>query len=80
MVNSKPNGALSSGEKVPATPSPLEPSSATVKPTTWKSPANLFLVVIPLKTLTKHKVKAKELEPEFSPLSPVEAGRLTSPL
>ena len=77
VVESKLNGALSSGKKVPASSSLSKPSSPTVKPTTWKNSANLFLV-IPSKTPTKNKSKAKELKPEVSPLSPAKSGPLTS--
>ena len=78
VVKSTPNGSLSSGKKVPATSSSSKPSSSAVKPTTRKSPAKLVPVAVPSKSLTKNKTKAKELEPKFSPSSPVEAGPLTS--
>ena len=80
VVESKLNGALSSGKKVPATSSLSKPSSPTVKPTAWKNPANLLLVVISPKTPTKSKSKAKELQPEVSPLSPAKSDPLTSRL
>ncbi|KIJ92959.1 hypothetical protein K443DRAFT_684887 [Laccaria amethystina LaAM-08-1] len=72
-VKSKPNGALSSVKKVPATSSPSKPSSSTAKLITRKSPVKLVPVAIPPKTPTKNKAKAKELEPELSPLSPVKS-------
>ena len=42
VVKSKLNDALSSGKKVPATPSPSKPSSSTTKPTTRKSLVKLI--------------------------------------
>ena len=80
VVNSKLNGALSSGKKVPATSSPSKPSSSTAKPTTRKSPVKLVPVAIPVKTPTNNRAQAKELEPGFSPLPPVKSGPLTSRL
>ena len=79
-VMSQLNGALSSGKEVPATSSPLKPSSSTAKRTTRKRLVKLVTFAIPSKTPTKNEVKAKELEPEFSPLSPVKSGPLTSRL
>ena len=72
--------ALSSGKKLPATSSPLEPSSSTAKRTTRKSLVKLVSFAIPSKTPTKNEATAKELEPEFSPLSPVKSCPLTSRL
>ena len=79
VVKSKLSDALSSGKKVPAS-SPSKPSSSTAKPTTRKSLVKLVPVAIPSKTPMKNKAKAKELEPEFSPLSPVKFGPLTNHL
>ena len=61
VVNSMPNGSLSSGKKVPATSSPSKPPSAAAKPTTGKSLVKLVPVAIPSKTPMKNKAKAKEL-------------------
>ena len=72
--------ASSSGKKVPVTSSPLKPSSSTAKRTTRKSLVKLVTFAIPSKSPTKNEVKAKELEPELSPLSPVKSGPLTSRL
>ena len=77
-VKSKLNGGLLSGKEVSATSSPSKPSSSTAKPTTRKSPVKLVPVAIPVKTPTKNKAKAKELE--LSPLPPVKSGPLTSRL
>ena len=80
VVESTPNGSLSSGKKVPATSSPSNPPSAAAKPTTGKSLVKLVPVAIPSKAPTKNKAKAKDLEPECSSLSPVKSGSLTSRL
>ena len=77
VVMSQLNGALSSGKEVPATSSSLKASSSTAKRTTRKSLVKLVSFAIPSRTPTKNAVKAKELEPEFSPLSPVKFGPLT---
>ena len=74
VVNSTPNGSLSSWKKVPATSSPSKPPSATAKPTTRKRLLKLVPVAVPSKAPTKSKAKAKDLDPECSSLSPVKFG------
>ena len=79
VVKSTPNGSLSSGKKVSATSAPSKLASSTAEPTTRESPVKLVPVAVPSKTPMKNKAKAKELELEFSPLSPVKSA-LASPV